>query len=83
MTSLEANQTLKALERLICVAELMKLGNPSQRAALRGAARPARRAAPPLILAPETQGAEDRLHRRLARRPADPHRPAGVKTRHS
>ncbi len=35
MTSLEANRTLKALERLICVAELMKLGNPSQQAALK------------------------------------------------
>jgi hypothetical protein len=34
MTSSEASQTLKALERLICVAELMRLGNPAQRAAL-------------------------------------------------
>jgi len=34
MKNLEASQTLKALERLICVAEMMKLSNPSQRAAL-------------------------------------------------
>jgi hypothetical protein len=34
MTSLEASQTLKALEQLICVAEVMKLSNPAQRAAL-------------------------------------------------
>jgi hypothetical protein len=34
MSSHEASRTLKALEQLICVAELMKLGNPVQRAAL-------------------------------------------------
>ena len=35
VSSNEARQTLKALERLICVAELMELRNPVQRAALR------------------------------------------------
>jgi hypothetical protein len=34
LSNQEANQTLKALERLICVAELLRLENPSQRAAL-------------------------------------------------
>lgn len=34
MSNLEASETLKALERLICVAELMQLANPAQRAAL-------------------------------------------------
>jgi hypothetical protein len=34
MTSREAGETLKALERLICAAELMALANPAQRAAL-------------------------------------------------
>jgi hypothetical protein len=35
LSSTEARQTLKALERLICVAEMMELRNPTQRAALR------------------------------------------------
>jgi hypothetical protein len=30
----EASRTLSALEKLICVAELMELGDPEQRAAL-------------------------------------------------
>lgn len=34
MSSHEARGTLKALEQLICVAEMMKLTNPIQRAAL-------------------------------------------------
>jgi hypothetical protein len=34
MTNQEARRTLKALEQLICVAEMMKLANPVQRAAL-------------------------------------------------
>jgi hypothetical protein len=35
LSSTEARQTLKALERLICVAEVIALRNPMQRAALR------------------------------------------------
>jgi hypothetical protein len=35
LSSSEARRTLKALERLICVAELMELRNPMQRAALK------------------------------------------------
>ena len=34
MPSHEARRTLKALEQLICVAEMMKLADPVQRAAL-------------------------------------------------
>lgn len=34
MTNLEARETLGALERLICVAELLQLRDPDQRAAL-------------------------------------------------
>ncbi|HXQ53623.1 MAG TPA: hypothetical protein VN802_21200 [Stellaceae bacterium] len=34
MSNDEARQTLTALEKLICVAELMELGDPEQRAAL-------------------------------------------------